>query len=41
MNFKMMPLLTYAVYIVLLVLLVWGGKIATKKKHLMDFMMTL
>ena len=27
-----MPLLTYAVYIVLLVLLVWGGKIATKKK---------
>lgn len=32
MNFKMMPLLTYAVYIVLLVLLVWGGKIATKKK---------
>lgn len=31
MNFKVMPLLTYAVYFVLLVLLAWGGKFATKK----------
>jgi len=31
MNLKMMPLLTYAVYLLELVLIIWGCKIATKK----------